>query len=74
MQKMQKIHEGKPKKPPPKTKKGTPEFHEIMKNRPQVEKTKEILRTYWKGKEQSPSHVYKRIKATTETKAQKTIK
>lgn len=39
---------------------GTPEFKEKMRNRPQMEKAKEMLRTYWKGKEQTDEHVFNR--------------
>lgn len=43
------------------TKKGTIEFHERMKNRPQVAMATEMLRNWWKGKKQSPEHIRKRI-------------
>ncbi len=42
------------------TKRGTPEFKEKMRARPQMEQTKEILTTYWKGKEQTDEHVFNR--------------
>ena len=42
------------------TKRGSLEFKQKMKARPQVEKAKEILRTYWKGKEQTDEHVFNR--------------
>ena len=42
------------------SKHGTPEFKEKMRARPQVEKAKEMLRTYWKGREQTEEHVFKR--------------
>lgn len=41
-------------------KRGTPEFKAQMRARPQIEQTKEILRTYWKGKEQTDEHVFNR--------------
>jgi len=41
-------------------KRGTPAFKEVMRSRPQVEQTKEILRTYWKGREQTDEHVFNR--------------
>ena len=42
------------------TKVGTPEHKEKMRNRPQVEKAKEILSTYWVGREQTDEHVFNR--------------
>jgi len=42
------------------TKRGTPEHKERMMARPQMEKSREILKTYWKGKEQTDEHVFKR--------------
>lgn len=44
-------------------KRGTPEFHEMARNRPQVAAAKEMLRTYWKGRKQSAEHRNKRLKA-----------
>jgi hypothetical protein len=41
-------------------KKGTKEFKEKMKARPQSEATKEMLRTYWVGREQTDDHVFNR--------------
>lgn len=41
-------------------KRGTPEFKKKMRARPQVEKAKEILRTFWKGRQQTDEHVFKR--------------
>lgn len=44
-------------------KRGTPEYKEAMRQRPQAqgEDKKEFLRTYWKGRKQSPEHVAKRM-------------
>jgi hypothetical protein len=41
-------------------KRGTPEHSEVMRNRPQMQAAKELLRTYWKGREQTDEHVFKR--------------
>jgi len=41
-------------------KRGTPEFKEKMRNRPQTIAAKEFLKTYWIGREQSDEHVFKR--------------
>lgn len=41
-------------------KRGTSEFKTQMRARPQVEQTREILRTYWKGREQTDEHVFNR--------------
>lgn len=51
------------------TKRGTSEFHERMKNRPQVAASIERLKTYWKGKKQDPEHIKKRISKMLTTKA-----
>ena len=42
------------------TKRGTPEYSEVMRNRPQVQMAKEFLRKYWIGKEQTDEHVFNR--------------
>tara|TARA_R110000868_G_scaffold385807_1_gene653836 strand:+ start:651 stop:1079 length:429 start_codon:yes stop_codon:yes gene_type:complete len=41
-------------------KRGTPEWTEKMRTRPQCEKAKEMLRTYWIGREQTNEHVLNR--------------
>lgn len=41
-------------------KKGTPEFKEKMRNRPQYLINIEILKTYWIGREQTDEHVFNR--------------
>jgi hypothetical protein len=46
-------------------KKGTKEFHEKMKNRPQVMATVNILKTYWIGRKQSEEHKRKRFANVT---------
>lgn len=40
--------------------KGTPEFKEKMRNRPQTKAAVKMLRTYWIGREQTDEHVFKR--------------
>jgi predicted transcriptional regulator len=52
-------------------KKGTPEFHDRMKARPQVKASIERLENYWTGKTQSQEHVQKRIEKMVTTKLQK---
>lgn len=42
------------------SKRGTPEFKEKMRARPQTEQAKKMLSTYWKGKKQTDDHVFKR--------------
>jgi len=41
-------------------KRGTPEHKENMRNRPQMQRAKEILGSYWKGREQTDEHVFNR--------------
>lgn len=41
-------------------KRGTPEFKQMMRNRPVSEQTKEMLSGWWKDKEQTDEHVFKR--------------
>ena len=41
-------------------KRGTDEFKEKMRARPQMEQAKEMLTTYWNGKEQTDEHVFNR--------------
>lgn len=61
---LEKLNAGKPgdnaarKKAAPK--RGTAEFKEKMRARPQMEQAKEMLTTYWKGKEQTDEHVFNR--------------
>jgi len=41
-------------------KRGTTEHGDNLRNRPQMQKAKEILRTYWVGREQTDEHVFNR--------------
>jgi hypothetical protein len=41
-------------------KRGTAEFKAKMRARPQMEQAKEMLTTYWKGREQTDEHVFNR--------------
>lgn len=49
-------------------KRGTPEFRELMRNRPQSEENKQMLRDYWKGRKQTDEHVFKRTGFKRNTK------
>ena len=51
------------------TRRGTPEFKEVMRNRPQT--GNEIFTGWWKGKKQSPEHIAKRIANGLKTRESK---
>jgi hypothetical protein len=53
------------------THKGTEEFHEKMRKRPQLENTGERMGNYWRGRKQSPEHLRRRIEATKATNLKK---
>lgn len=52
-------------------KKGSQEFHEKMRNRPQVKTTTEIFKNYWRGKKQSEDHKRKRFESRKNTMAKR---
>jgi len=57
-------------------KKGTEEYHERMKARPQCQPdvAAETIGKYWKGRKQSPEHIKKRIEKGMETRREKANK
>lgn len=50
------------------TKRGTEEFKQKMRDRPQTRAASHVLGKWWKGKRQSEGHILKRVLSTQKTK------